>query len=588
MPFSMTHANINNLWAALMFEELNRLGVTHCCLSPGSRSAPLVMAAAAHSGLETLTHYDERGLGYLALGLAKATLKPVTVVTTSGTAVANLYPAVIEAASSGVPLIVLSADRPPELLNCGANQAIDQNRLFGGYPRYFINLPCPTQAVPAAVLLTTIDQALGRCYYPEPGPVHLNLMLRDPLYPADHPRDFSDYLRSLGNWLESDRPYSTYRGATATCPAEPQSEDWQQFCAGAGLVIAGRLGTQQDANAVAELAMDLGWPLLADIQSGLRFGAKTLGYYDLLLNHPGFQQKLDGLDRVLQLGGRLTSKRLSAWLGSRTWQEYWFVDGSLLREDPQHQLSRRIQHPIAAFCQRARALLRENPRPLTRLDGELQDWNRQLDRHLEQWLGEGDGLNEIVVARTITQRQPKTAALVAGNSLPIRLLDMFAAGSTSSVSVYANRGASGIDGILAMAAGCALGEQVPVTLLIGDLSLLHDLNSLGLLRQLQQTLVVVVLNNDGGGIFRMLPAANQDSLLERFFQLPHGLSFANACEMFTLDYACPPSKQSFADCYTLALRRPRATVIEVKIPPRQTTDMIKAFNRRINTLRFSP
>ena len=208
--FASQHATFNHVWSSLLLEELYRLGVRDIALASGSRSAPLTMAAAAHPGFRRHLHFDERGLGFMALGLAKGSGRPVAVIMTSGTAVANLWPAVAEAQLTGVPLIILSADRPPELIDNGANQAIDQQGIFGRYPVYQQNLPSPTPTIPAAFVLSSVDQALARQAL-TPGPVHFNCMYPEPLYPGEAYLDFSDYLAPLGDWLHSREPWSPWQ-----------------------------------------------------------------------------------------------------------------------------------------------------------------------------------------------------------------------------------------------------------------------------------------------------------------------------------------------------------------------------------------
>lgn len=216
-PFSSQHATFNHVWSSLLLEELFRLGVRDIALAPGSRSAPLTMAAAAHQGFRRHLHFDERGLGFMALGLAKGSNRPVAVIMTSGTAVANLWPAVAEAQLTGVPLIILSADRPHELIDNGANQAIDQQGIFGRYPVYQQNLPSPTPTIPAAFVLSSVDQALAKQAL-TPGVVHFNCMYPEPLYPGEHYQDFSDYLAPLGDWLGSHKPWNPWQQSAASCP----------------------------------------------------------------------------------------------------------------------------------------------------------------------------------------------------------------------------------------------------------------------------------------------------------------------------------------------------------------------------------
>ncbi len=568
------HLNLG--WARLILEELWRLGVRDLCIAPGSRSAPLTLAASEHPHLRTHCHFDERGLGFLALGLAKSSDRPVAVITTSGTAVANLYPAVIEARLSRVPLIILSADRPAELIDCGANQAIAQPGLFAGYPVFAQNLPTPDRRIDPRFVLGTLDQ-LWHALQQQPGPAHLNCPYAEPLYAGQGEPLPDDYLDGLRHWLSHDQPLTRYIQASTRPPtlaADDERASWLEFARQPGVIIAGQIANPQDAAAVLALAQHLGWPLLADVQSQLRFTPQAITHVDLALHHPGFQQQLAAATVVLQVGGRLISKRLSQFVSQHAWQARWQLDASAERLAPDYRLDRRLSAPIAAWCQQHIAYPPAAPR-WDRLTASTAPLARLLEQQLDRW-------SELGLAHRLCALLP--GPLLLGNSLPARLLDMLGQPRNADDQpgrVFSNRGASGIDGLIATACGIALGvaqrvaQQPPTatsetatsttTLLIGDTSALHDLNSLALLRQPGLNLVLVLVNNDGGSIFTLLPGAAQSPALDAFFRLPHGLDFAHAAAQFGLRYRAPDNLEAFSRDYQQATQG-GVTLIECRFP----------------------
>ncbi|QXC38246.1 2-succinyl-5-enolpyruvyl-6-hydroxy-3-cyclohexene-1-carboxylic-acid synthase [Aeromonas jandaei] len=567
-PFSNQHATFNHVWSSLLLEELFRLGVRDLVLAPGSRSAPLTMAAAAHQGFRRHLHFDERGLGFMALGLAKGSNRPVAVIMTSGTAVANLWPAVAEAQLTGVPLIILSADRPHELIDNGANQAIDQQGIFGRYPVYQQNLPSPTPTIPAAFVLSSVDQALARQAL-TPGVVHFNCMYPEPLYPGEHYQDFSDYLAPLGDWLSSQTPWSPWQQSEATCP--PQAE-WENFRQKRGVVVAGRITDPQQAEAAAELAERLGWPLLADIQSQLRFDRRNLIELDLALNNAAVAAELGRAEVLLQFGARLVSKRLGQFIKQQAWHDYWLVDPQPARLDPDYRLRNRLLCSAGTFA--SAHPVTASKAPWHRLPALLQPVGQAIaaacDRFSE--LGVCHRINSLIEGQ-----------LFVGNSMPARLMDMLGETGKGPSRVMTNRGASGIDGLIATAYGFAQSSNQPTTLLIGDLSALHDLNSLALLSKASQPLVVLLLNNDGGSIFRMLPVPTEGELLESYYRLPHGLGFGHAAAMFGIAYRAPTTLAGFEQEYGLALKG-GVTLIEIRVPSEQVADDLKALGATIREL----
>lgn len=563
--FASQHATFNHVWSSLLLEELYRLGVRDIALASGSRSAPLTMAAAAHAGFRRHLHFDERGLGFMALGLAKGSGRPVAVIMTSGTAVANLWPAVAEAQLTGVPLIILSADRPPELIDNGANQAIDQQGIFGRYPVYQQNLPSPTPTIPAAFVLSSVDQALARQAL-TPGPVHFNCMYPEPLYPGEAYLDFSDYLAPLGDWLHSNEPWSPWQQGEQHCPRQP---DWAALQGKRGVIVAGRIQDPAEAQRVAQLAERLGWPLLADLQSQIRFDSRNLIHMDLALQNSCFVTELARAEVLLQFGARLISKRLGQFIKQHPWQDYWLVDPQPARLDPDYRLRRRLVCTPGAFA--AAHPVDHRHLPWHRLAERQQGISGQIRRACDRF-------SELGVCHRLTQLIQ--GQLFVGNSMPARLMDMLGETGKGPSRLMTNRGASGIDGLIATAFGFSLSSDEPTTLLLGDLSALHDLNSLALLGKGSRPLVVILLNNDGGSIFRMLPVPTKDALLETYYCLPHGLHFEHAAAMFGLHYRAPTTLAEFEQDYATALEK-GVTLIEIKVPSNEVAEDLKALGTLI-------
>ncbi|MCL2915214.1 2-succinyl-5-enolpyruvyl-6-hydroxy-3-cyclohexene-1-carboxylic-acid synthase [Shewanella corallii] len=560
-------AELNLLWGALILEELARLGVKHVCMAPGSRSTPLTLAAARQQKLKQHLHFDERGLGFLALGLAKASRAPVAIITTSGTAVANLYPAIVEAWLTHVPLIVLSGDRPPELLDCGANQAIVQPAIFAGYAKQ-MNLPTPDIAIAPQALLSAIDDAVSNQFQP----LHINCMYREPLYPNEaHTDTFTDYLAPLNDWQQDDQPWC--RVATCQPSSLPADHQLQEFVRGKGVIVAGTLSPEQDPAELLALSQKLGWPLLTDAQCQLRQHPQAIGHIDQLLQEPNARALLDEADRVLVVGGRLLSKRLISYLANHKWSAYWQLLFRQERLDPSHNSKQLFTAPLAQF-----AGLQWPESSHRQWANALSQHNQALEQLLQQQIDLGE-FGEALVIRTIA-RAP-AHQLFIGNSLPVRMFDMFAPSAEGDTSVtYTNRGASGIDGLLATACGVAAHEDQPITLVIGDLSQLHDLNSMAIARTASGPFILVILNNDGGNIFNLLPVPNE-ALRSQYYRLSHGLSFEGAATMFGLPYHRPTDADEFKQTYLQALQHKGTTVIEVVVSSNQASDQIAAIGQLV-------
>ncbi|MCB9640825.1 MAG: 2-succinyl-5-enolpyruvyl-6-hydroxy-3-cyclohexene-1-carboxylic-acid synthase [Myxococcales bacterium] len=557
--------NLNALWTQLFVEEALRHGLDYFCVSPGSRSTPLTVAIARHPDARMQLFYDERAAAFHALGYARATGKTAILVCTSGTAVANYFPAVIEASVDHVPMIVCSADRPPELEQSGANQTIPQTHIFGQHVRWFFEMPCPTSAVPPNFVLTTLAQALHRATGPFAGPVHLNWRFREPLAPS--PEAISEtYTAPITRWFEGKQPWTHHIHASSESEPALSSELIHQIATSSkGILALGRMPLWWDKRPLLQLAERLGWPIFADIGSGLRLGpapTQRILSFDILLREKALSTEMSP-DMVLHLGGPLLSKRFPSYLQEHLQAPYILVQDHPERIDPTHQVHQRLScHP----CAFAKALLQHLPQASqTTGNPWFAQWKALDDTQqaqLQSSLAQAP-LHEPAIAHDISTLLPKEHVLFVGNSMPIRDLDLFASTGGSAVPIAANRGASGIDGLLATALGVVAGSQKQGTLLIGDLSLIHDLNSLILLQQSQLPLVVLVINNHGGGIFQFLPIAQFEDVFQRCFTTPHSLSLAPIARAIGLSAVQVTTREELRQAYKSALSNQTPSVIEV-------------------------
>ncbi len=536
--------NINLAWTMLAAEECHRLGVRHAVVSPGSRSAPLAVAFARHRGITVHIAHDERGGAFLALGLAKQSGVPAVAIMTSGTAVANALPAVVEARMTRTPLLVFAADRPPELRDCGANQAIPQSSLLDGAVRWSVDLPCPTQDIPAEFVLSTVDEAHARACGlagSQGGGVHVNWQFREPLAPEARPWDVG-WLWSVARWSK-DRARRPWR----TSIAAPASEIVVQ----SGVVIAGRAPVTMRAS----LARWKG-TLLADVTSGLARGG-TAGA-DLVL-----RSAFDGDNRALLkelepseivvAGDAVVSKRMHAWIAQHKGPVTVVGPGDP-RVDPSHRANT-VVSGASAFV--GAAGLRPHPAWRRALTTATRAARKALDG--ERVLCEPSALADTTEACS----EHAHGTIFYGSSMPIRDADFLSIHPPRGWDVGSNRGASGIDGLVATATGHALASALPVVAFIGDVSALHDLNSLQLASKVQTPLVLVVLNNDGGGIFRYLPIARHADVFEQCFVTPHGRAIAPFAKAFGIASESPTTRAAMSKSVAKALRRAGATLLEV-------------------------
>ena len=555
--------NLNITWAQLIVEELIRCGVDHFCISPGSRSTPLVIAVARNRRARSIICYDERGAAFHALGYARASNRPAAVITTSGTAAANLYPAVTEASVDHVPMVLLTADRPPELTDTGANQTMNQKQFFGSHVRWHFDLPCPDENVGPEVVLTTVDQAVSRSSGSDCGPVHINCRYREPLVPDGKSMD-DDYTSNIRLWMTGDDPLTTYSQPNLQInPDTLQKIATIINATNHGMLVVGKLTSNEQRQAVLTLADRLNWTVYADVTSGLRLTdcrTHIIRYFDQELLSDRFNEQV-APDVVLHIGGRITSKRVPQFFDANRPGDYIVIKDNPQRYDPIHAVTMHIQSDIAAA---SNALVENVPQH------QPNDYSRffseragLIDDVIVRNIDNNRALNEPFIAREISNVVPDNTCLFISSSMPIRDIDLYGVSGREGIKVGANRGISGIDGVIASASGFGAGAKSLTTLLIGDIAFIHDINSLSILRSLDHPVIIILVNNGGGGIFHFLPISEHQDVFEDYFATPHKFSFGGACETFGIDYFKAQTKQGFVELYQSAVSARRSAVIEV-------------------------
>ena len=578
--------NWNEHWGELIIEELVRHDTECFCISPGSRSAPLTVAVAKNPRAKSVIFYDERAAAYYALGHARASGRPAVLICTSGTAAANYLPAVIEASVDQIPLLVLTSDRPPELRETGANQAINQTFLFGTHVRWFFDPGCPCSEFTTEALLSTIDHAVSKTLQPLPGPVHLNFPFREPF--------FENAEKQTNNKVETITAQKVYVRNTAFSKVLPDSEikEMLKNRPESGILSIGRVPADS-LDSLKNLAEELAWPVFADVTSGLRLGENCpnrITYYDQLLIEDMDSANWE-IEAVWHIGFPPTSKRwLTHWGENPATQMVWIADHAE-RHDQSHNFRWKIECGIAEFCEQLVAELKLAERadviPL-----KTQQWlqaSAKVEAVMEQHFplySEKKEIDDFALSRRLTEIIPETHGFFIGNSIPVRAVDMLGSGKGAEIPAALNRSASGIDGLIASACGYSSGLQRPVSLLIGDLSAIHDLNSFKLLADSSEPVFVVLLNNHGGGIFSFLPVAKQTDIFETFFGTPHSNDFLSVAEMFGLNYFRPDSISAFVKDYRQAVIENKSAVIEIFTERDKNSQQLEALAQKLMKCAF--
>jgi len=554
-------AAANLRWAMALVNGLAAAGVGHAVISPGSRSTPLALACLRHPHLRTWIQVDERSAGFFALGLSKAHRRPVVLICTSGSAPANWFPAVIEANHGLISLILLTADRPPELRGCGANQAIDQVKLFGDQVRASHELP-PAETTEATLqnLGWLATRAVDQSRWPLPGPVHINVPLREPLVPSG----------ALPEYAVAAMPKTV--SYPAMLPPSDEIACWATELSGRpGLIVCGE-GEHRDGfpTVLAQLAEQLACPVLADPLSNLRFGAhdrsRIFSRYDAFLRRPKFTET-HSPEWVLRFGAMPVSRQLQNTLAACTGARHFLVEAHGRWPDPLHLTTRLLRADADAVCAALVAA-----RPLPAPVAWLADFAAEERCVAELAPAFAKPIEAEVVESLL--HQLAGGCLFSGNSMAIRDLDSFAAGGEALLRIVGNRGASGIDGNVSTALGLCAALGKPVVALLGDLAFYHDMN--GLLAARGMNITFVVLNNGGGGIFSYLPQAGLEDF-ERAWLTPTELDFSHAARMYGLEYQKVECGEDFDAALAAALEHDGPDLIEVTVDREVSVARHKAY-----------
>lgn len=525
-----TWVNCNELWADVIVETLSRKGVEYAITCPGSRSSPLTFAFAKNESIEAVPILDERSAAFFALGLAKSSGRPIALVCTSGSAVANFFPAVVEASESGVPLILITADRPAELRDCQAGQTIDQVKFFGGYVRKQVELAIPEASIELLRYARQTLAHLADCSTsPNRGPVHVNVPFRDPLIPTAED-GFESPITG-----EAFERFFDHLGVSDALPLVQAQLPDSLAKVEKGLILVGPVSPVNEetwCENVASLSDALGWPVLADALCPVRSNAdlfKSLVCgYDFVLRNKGLSDELTP-EHVLVVGGFPTSKALRSWIADHDIPMTILSDRAV-NVDPTHS---RATHVFADF----------------EFGGILPPVSKSSGGYLEKWLS----LEELVQTRLrdcflneeafleaklswiLSECLPSGIALCVSNSMPPRDMEFYFGPRSEPISVYSSRGANGIDGILSTAMGVAHDGE-PTFLLTGDLALLHDTNGALIARELRGSLTILLVNNSGGGIFEMLPVAQFESVFEKHYGTDQQVDFSNWAKTYGVSH----------------------------------------------------
>ncbi|MFI8496466.1 2-succinyl-5-enolpyruvyl-6-hydroxy-3-cyclohexene-1-carboxylic-acid synthase [Peribacillus butanolivorans] len=543
-------------YAASFVDELAQNKMKHVVVSPGSRSTPLALLLVEHPDIEVHINVDERSAAFFALGLAKALKEPVGLLCTSGTAAANFYPAVIEAYYSRVPLIVLTADRPHELRDVGAPQAIDQIHLYGRQVKWFVEMALPESTDEMMRYARTIGARAVSTAATEPaGPVHLNFPLREPLIPnLEQAKEYRQNKMTPAVMIEN--------GALSLSDSQIEALATTLSQAKQGMIVCGELRHPKMKEAIVALAEKLAFPILADPLSQLRSGIHDkdgiIDTYDTFLRDEAAKEAFRP-DVVLRLGSMPVSKPLLLFMKKQKQAITLVVDGGAGWREPAGLATNMIYCEEKDFCQRVCEKI-PNATEKNWL-GLWQTVNGATKNALSSIRDEAE-LSEGKLFSLLQDMMPIESTLFVGNSMPIRDLDTFFLNNEKGIKTFANRGANGIDGVVSTALGVSTVSENTV-LAIGDLSFFHDMNGLLAAKLQKQNITILLINNDGGGIFSFLPQANDREHFETLFGTPHGLDFSHTAQLYGGKYSKVQNWDELKQVFTESFEIQGLKIIEV-------------------------
>lgn len=529
--------NINRVWSTLIIDEFLKNNITHFYLSPGMRNAPLI-AALTHlqkfyPDICIFTCIDERAASFRALGHSKATGRPSVLLCTSGTAMANYMPAVIEAKKSNLPLIVLSADRPSELTFCDDNQTMDQTKFYGDYVQGEMGLGAPTIEISPLALTSSLSNLIHKSLYPQKGPVHFNCAFREPLEAVIKPIP-EEYIKLSTNQINRSGPCTRYMNSS-TVPSHNDLVEVASILKGSksGLLVIGSLNPYDQTAEVINFIKKLKWPVYFDVSSSLKYEFNLSDNALPTFDHPEVQEALikNPPETVFHIGGRLTSKHYYSFLKQVPSINLITLSRNIEKEDPSHHTKIRINADINSTLQAITSEIKDNDCSGIKLNLNFESFTKQKIKLIDE-----GPLAYPLISKTIVDNIKNNSILYIGNSTVVRSFDAyFSFDNRKKITVATNRGVSGIEGFIASSNGFIDGTQKEVYLVIGDVAFIHDLNSLYFLKDQKHPLKIILINNDGGGIFTLLPIHKEQNVID-YITSPHGQTFKKAAELFGIDY----------------------------------------------------
>ncbi len=577
--------NPNTLYANTFVDALIAAGLRRVCLAPGSRHTPLVLALARHrDAIELSSHLDERSAAFFALGLAMGSGEPAAVVCTSGSAAANFFPAIVEAHQSRLPLIVLTADRPHESRHSGANQTIDQVKIYGDYADFFVDAPLP-EADPPPVALRNLRTLAAQAFHAaaqKRGVVHINLPFRKPFEPGDE-----DTAVMRIHQPTPTRFVETGSGKTSGLPSLLSEDVLKRR----GIIYFGHgsCRTEAERHALMPWAQRLsertGYPLLAEFTSNMR-STGSIGAYESLITseEAGFQE----VEVLIRFGAPPLCKHMQDFLARDQLRYHIFCSRAGEWADDTHSITHHLEiNPAEALADEW-----QTPRGFQSSDNA---WRKRMARAEQTtWQVvrrevEAGAYFDGAVLHDLVDLIPGGSSLFAGNSLPVRHLDQYGMPSDKPIFAYANRGASGIDGNVSTALGVGAARSgQPLVAVLGDITLYHDMNGLLAVQRCGVPVTIVLLNNDGGGIFQRLPVRDYEPHFSDFFITAHGLDFAQTARLYGLDYVRADDRASFRRAFSQSVSGQQSTLIEVRTDARadlkRRADIMAAVRGQLQTL----
>jgi len=559
----------NDKWAFHIIDQLVKQKIYNFCIAPGSRSSPLTLAIAKRKDIKVHVHFDERGLGFYALGIAKASKSPTVIVVTSGTAVGNLLPAVMEASQSHFPLIIITADRPMELQDCEANQTVDQTKIFQNFVKWQAEIS-PSSSVSVSYIRSVISYGVFKS---DNYPIHINCRFKEPLCSIPQ----NDNMNSIPTI-----DYFLLKNAFSKQLAENVIQKINKCQK--GLILVSK-ANPKSINEIIETSRLLNWPIYVEVLSR----ASISSIPDTFLYHlPYLLEFLPGqfedLDCVLQFGERIISKKIQNWLRKAKLKKYFLITDHSKKSDEFHLISDRIITPLKPFVKLLSRIVYKKQNDTL---AKIKELDLIISKEINDQISKYEPLSEQLLYQLFNNLKQANCSIFLGNSSIVRDANTLFFPNNQNNQIFANRGVSGIDGNIATLSGITSQTNFPMIAILGDLTFLHDLNSIPLLKSQKNPIILFVINNNGGEIFSQLPIVNFQTYFDKFFKTPHNLSFSKIAEFFSIDYYNISSSQSLKK-HLESITFQNTQIVELKIDSAYCSLLRKTIDNTIEEILCFP